>query len=262
MCPPTSFKRRSESGMEIDSSVAVVTGAGNGIGAAIAEKLFAEGAYVSLWDVSFESVQMLARRLDPTGDRTAAFKVDVTVEKEVLDGVQQTLDKFARIDVLVNNAGISRHKPIEEMSVELFQQVLSVNLTGPFICCKAVVPVMKKQNRGKIVNIASLGGRTGRPGVGANYAASKAGLIGMTKSLARELGGSNICVNAICPGPILTEQTRQYSAEVFASWNVGRAVPKDGMPSDVADAVIFLSSRRSDWVTGISLDVNGGIYIN
>jgi len=248
--------------VEIENSIAVVTGAGNGIGAAIAEKLFAEGALVSLWDVDLEPVQKLARSLDPKGNKSAAYKVNVTLEEEVAAAVQQTLDRFGRIDVLVNNAGISRHKPTEEMSVELFQQVLSVNLTGPFICCKAVAPVMKKQNRGKIVNISSLGGRTGRPGVGVNYAASKAGLIGLTKCLARELGMSNICVNAICPGPILTEQTRQYSKEVFASWNVGRAVPKDGMPADVADAVVFLSSRRSDWVTGVSLDVNGGIYIN
>jgi len=248
--------------VEIEGSVAVVTGAGNGIGLAIAEKLFAEGALVSLWDLDYESVQTLAGSLDPKGARAIACKVNVTVEDDVTGAVRQTVEKFGRIDVLVNNAGVSRHKPIEEMSVELFQQVLSVNLTGPFICCKAVAPVMRKQNGGKIVNIASLGGRTGRPGVGANYAASKAGLIGMTKSLAKELGMSNICVNAICPGPILTEQTRQYSKEVFASWNVGRAVPKDGMPADVADAVVFLSSRRSDWVTGVALDVNGGIYIN
>jgi 3-oxoacyl-[acyl-carrier protein] reductase len=248
--------------MEIEKSIAVVTGAGKGIGAAIAEKLFTEGALVYLWDVNLESVQEIDRKLNPGGDKIAAFKVDVTVEEDVLAGVRQTLDRFGRIDILVNNAGISRHKPIEEMSVELFKQVLSVNLTGPFICCKAVVPVMKKQNRGKIINIASLGGRTGRPGVGANYAASKAGLIGMTKSLAKELGMSNICVNAICPGPILTAQTMQYSKEVFASWNAGRAVPKDGIPADVADAVVFLSSKRSDWVTGVSLDVNGGIYIN
>jgi 3-oxoacyl-[acyl-carrier protein] reductase len=248
--------------MEIENSVAVVTGAGKGIGAAIAKKLFSDGALVALWDVDFDSAMKLAERLDPKGARTVACQVNVTVEEEVADAVRRTLEKFGRIDILVNNAGISRHKPIEEMSVELFQQVVSVNLTGPFICCKAVAPVMKRQNRGKIINIASLGGRTGRPGVGVNYAASKAGLIGMTKCLARELGPSDICVNAICPGPILTEQTRQYSKDVFASWNVGRAVPKDGLPEDVADAVVFLSSRRSDWVTGVALDVNGGIYIN
>ncbi len=248
--------------MELDGSVAIVTGAGNGIGAAIARRLFAEGARVTLWDVNLESVQKLAAELDPKGERTVALKVDVTVEEEAQAGVRETAARFGRVDILVNNAGISRHKTIEEMSVELFQQVIAVNLTGPFICCKAVAPLMKNQKGGKIVNIASLGGRTGRPGVGVNYAASKAGLIGLTKCLARELGSSRIYVNAICPGPILTEQTRQYSKEVFASWNAGRAVPKDGMPEDVADAVVYLCSRRADWVTGVCLDVNGGIYIN
>jgi NAD(P)-dependent dehydrogenase (short-subunit alcohol dehydrogenase family) len=248
--------------MELEGSVAIVTGAGNGIGSAIARKLFTEGARVALWDMDLDSVQKLASELDPKGEKAAAFKVNVTVEEQAQAGVRETQKRFGRIDILVNNAGISRHRTIEDMTVELFENVIAVNLTGPFICCKAVVPVMKKQNGGKIVNIASLGGRTGRPGVGVNYAASKAGLIGMTKCLARELGASSIYVNAICPGPILTEQTKQYSKEVFASWNAGRAVPKDGLPEDVGDAVVYLSSRRADWVTGVCLDVNGGIYIN
>ncbi len=154
--------------MELQGSVAIVTGSGNGIGAAIARKLVTEGARVALWDVNVESVQKLAAELDPKGERAAAFKVNVTVEVEVQAGVQETTKRFGRVDILVNNAGISRHRTIEDMSVELFENVIAVNLTGPFICCKAVVPVMKRQNGGKIVNIASLGGRTGRPGAYSN----------------------------------------------------------------------------------------------
>ena len=127
--------------------------------------------------------------------------------------------------------------------------------------CKAIVPGMKKQGYGKIVNISTLGARTGRPGVAADYAGSKAGLIGITHSLAKELGPSGIYVNAIAPGPILTELTKQVPKELFAKWNVGRLINKDGLPEDVAHAVLFLSSHMSDWITGITLDVNGGLFI-
>jgi 3-oxoacyl-[acyl-carrier protein] reductase len=190
-----------------------------------------------------------------------AVHVNITIEGEVDRAVSETLERFGRIDVLVNNAGISRHRKIEEMTVEMFEAVMSVNVTGTFICCRAVAPVMKKQGGGKIVNMSSLAGRTGRPGVAVNYAAAKAAIIGLTQTLARELGPSRIYVNAIAPGPILTEQTKQYVPEPFTSWNVGRAILKDGLPEDVADAALFLASSRSDWVTGITLDVNGGILI-
>jgi NAD(P)-dependent dehydrogenase (short-subunit alcohol dehydrogenase family) len=247
--------------MELKNLVAVVTGSGKGLGKAIAETFFREGAWVALWDLDLGSVEKVKESMDPSGEKAMAVQVDITLEKEVERALSKTVEKFGRIDLLVNNAGISRHKPIEEMTVEIFESVMRVNVTGTFICCRAVAPVMKKQGRGKIVSISSLGGRTGRPGVGVNYAASKAAVIGLTQTLAKELGPSGIYINAIAPGPILTEQTRQYPPEVFASWNVGRAVPKDGMPEDVANAAVFLASSRSDWVTGVTLDVNGGILI-
>jgi len=163
--------------------------------------------------------------------------------------------------VLVTCAGIIKHGPIDKMSLEAFDSVLRVNLTGTFLACRAVVPVMKKQGRGKIVNMSSIAGRTARPGVGVNYAAAKAGIIGLTRTLARELGPSGIYVNALAPGPILTELTKQVGPEVFATWNAGRVVNKDGLPEDVAQAVLFLASDRSDWITGMTLDINGGLLI-
>jgi len=247
--------------MELRNLVAIVTGAGKGIGKAVAEKFFIEGAWVAIWDIDLPLAKRVATSLDSSGQKAMAIKVDITNEIEVTKAVSEVIGKFNRIDILVNNAGISRHKPIEEMTLEIFESVMKVNLTGTFLCCRAVIPIMKKQGRGKIINIASLGGRTGRPGVGVNYAASKAGVIGLTQTLARELGPSGIYANAIAPGPILTEQTKQYPAGVFATWNVGRAIQKDGLPEDVADTAIFLASSRADWVTGVTIDLNGGILI-
>lgn len=247
--------------MEMEGLVAIVTGSGKGLGKAIAEAFFREGARVALWDVDPASVKQMRDRLDPSGKRAIVVQVNVTIEAQVDRAVSETVERFGRLDVLVNNAGISRHRPLEEMSVEMFESVMKVNVTGTFICCRAATPVMKQQKRGKIVNISSLGGRTGRPGVAVNYAASKAAVIGLTQTLARELGPSGIRVNAIAPGPILTEQTKQYVPEPFASWNVGRAILKDGLPEDVAGAAVYLASSRSDWVTGVTLDVNGGILI-
>ncbi len=247
--------------MEMEGLVTVVTGAAKGLGKAITERFFEEGARVALWDVDLALVKQTRDGLDGSGARTIAVHVDITSEEQVGRAVSETLERFGRIDVLVNNAGISRHRPIEELTLDMFESVMRVNVTGTFICCRAVAPVMKKQGGGKIVNMSSLAGRTGRPGVAVNYAAAKAAIVGLTQTLARELGPSRIYVNAIAPGPILTEQTKQYVPEPFATWNVGRAVPKDGLPEDVADAVLYLASRRSNWVTGVTLDVNGGILI-
>jgi 3-oxoacyl-[acyl-carrier protein] reductase len=247
--------------MELEGRVVIVTGAAKGLGKAIAEKCFAEGAKLALWDIAFEGVSEVVSQLDPNDTRAKAYAVDITDEKSVEETVKKTMSDFKGVNVLVNNAGISLHKPIDEMTLEVFERVMKVNVTGTFLCCRAVAPIMKSQKGGKIVNIASLAARTGRPGVGVNYAASKGAVVSITQTLARELGPHGIYVNCICPGPILTEQTKQYPPEVFASWNVGRAVIKDGLPEDVADAVVFLASMKSAWITGITLDLNGGILM-
>jgi len=245
----------------LKDKVCLITGAARGLGEAIARRFLEAGARLMLCDLNGEAAAKLAGSLDPSGRRVVAQRVDVTAEGEVQAAVDRAVEHFGRLDVLVNCAGIIKHGPIEKMSLEDFESVLRVNLTGTFLFCRAAAPVMKKQGRGKIVNIASLGGRTGRPGVGVNYAASKAGVIGLTQTLARELGASGIYANAIAPGPILTELTRQVGPEVFAKWNAGRAVSKDGLPEDVAAAALFLASDQSDWITGATLDINGGILI-
>lgn len=247
--------------MQLKDCVAIITGAGKGIGKGIAEEFYKEGARLALFDLRYDLIRNISKELDPSGKRIMAIEADVTDEAVIKEAMSMVFDQFGKIDILVNNAGISRHKPIKEMSLEVFNQVIRTNLTGTFICSKSVIPYMEDQKKGKIVNIASLGGRTGRPGVGVNYAASKAAIIGLTQTLAREVGPSGIYVNSICPGSILTEQTQQYPKEVFASWNVGRAIIKDGLPKDVADAAVFLASNRSDWITGATLDVNGGILM-
>ena len=241
--------------------VCLITGAARGLGEAIARRFLDAGARLVLCDINGEAAEKLAGSLDASRRRVLTRQVDVTGEGEVQAAVDQAVEHFGRIDVLVNCAGIIKHCPIEQMSLEAFESVLRVNLTGIFLCCRAVVPVMKKQGKGKIVNLASIGGRTGRPGVGVNYAASKAGVIGLTQTLAREAGPAGIYVNAVAPGPILTELTKQVGPEVFATWNVGRAVNEDGLPEDVAAAALFLASDQSDWITGVTLDVNGGILI-
>ena len=241
--------------------VCLITGAARGLGEAIARRFRDAGAALMLCDLNGEAAAKLAGSLDPLGRGVLAQRVDVAAEGEVQAAVARAVEHFGRIDVLVNCAGIIKHSTIEKMSLEAFESVVRVNLTGTFLACRAVVPVMKKQGRGKIVNMASLAGRTGRPGVGVNYAASKAGVIALTQTLAREAGPGGVYVNCIAPGPILTELTKQVSPEVFKTWNVGRAVNKDGLPEDVAQAVLFLASDQSDWITGVTLDINGGILI-
>ena len=254
------MKEKSEQKV-LDEQVCLVTGAARGIGEAITRCFYRAGARLVLLDINIEGAERIARDLDPSGDRILCLQADVTQEKEVQVAVERAVERFARIDVAVNVAGILRHMPIEQMSLEDFECVLRVNLTGTFIVCKAVIPFMKKQGKGKIVNMSSLAGRTGRPGVGVNYAAAKAGIVGLTQTLAHEAGPAGIYVNAIAPGPILTKLTQQVGPKVFAQWNVGRAVNKDGLPEDVAEAVLFLASAKSDWITGVTLDINGGIFI-
>jgi NAD(P)-dependent dehydrogenase (short-subunit alcohol dehydrogenase family) len=249
--------------MEINfnDKVAVITGGSRGIGSVIGEMFYRSGAKVALIDLNGEECARRALMIDPGGNNVAAFQGDVTDEMQINEIVGKIHERFKRIDILVNNAGILNHVSFEKKTVADFERIVKVNLIGAFTVCKAVVPIMKNQGKGKIINMSSLAGRTGRPGVASDYAAAKAGIVGMTQTLAKELGPAGIYVNAIAPGPIMTELTKQVSKEVFATWNVGRAISKDGLPEDIAYAAMFLASEMADWITGVTLDVNGGIFI-
>jgi 3-oxoacyl-[acyl-carrier protein] reductase len=249
-----------EKTMELKGKVALVTGAAQGIGKAITLMLARHGADVIVADVNLEKAEETGREVQALGQQAMAVKLDVTRLQDVETTVETTLQKFGKIDILINNAGIARDKLILRMTEEDWDAVLGVNLKGTFNCTKAVIKQMSKQRSGKIVNIASVVGEMGNPGQ-ANYAASKAGVIGFTKTIAREFAQRGINVNAIAPGYIQTPMTDSLPEK--AKEELKRMIPMErlGQPEDVAQAVLFLVSEASSYITGNVLKVNGGIYM-
>jgi 3-oxoacyl-[acyl-carrier protein] reductase len=246
--------------LRLAGKVALVTGAAQGIGRAIALLLAQNGADIVVSDINLEKAEETAKEIEGTGLRAMAIKVDVVHSEEVERMVQTILERFGHIDILVNNAGIARDKLILRMTEEDWDAVLNVNLKGTFNCTKAVVRHMSKQRSGKIVSIASVVGEMGNVGQ-ANYSASKAGVIGFTKTIAREFAQRGINVNAIAPGYIETPMTDALPEK--AKEELRRLIPMDrlGRPEDVAGAVLFLVSETSSYITGQVLNVNGGIYM-
>ncbi len=246
--------------MELTGKVALVTGAAQGIGKAIALLLARNGADLVVWDINLEKAEETAKEIEALGRRAIAMKVDVASLDHVERMVEAILEKLGQIDILVNNAGITRDKLILRMTEEDWDAVLNINLKGTFNCTKTVVRHMSKQRSGKIVSIASVVGEMGNAGQ-ANYAASKAGVIGFTKTIAREFAGRGINVNAIAPGYIETPMTDVLPEKVKEE--LRRLIPMErlGKPEDVAEAVLFLVSEASSYITGQVLNVNGGIYM-
>jgi 3-oxoacyl-[acyl-carrier protein] reductase len=246
--------------LRLVGKVALVTGAAQGIGRAIALLLAQNGADIVVSDINLEKAEETAKEIEGTGQRAMAIKVDVVHSEEVERMVQTILERFGHIDILVNNAGIARDKLILRMTEEDWDTVLNVNLKGTFNCTKTVVRHMSKQRSGKIVSIASVVGEMGNVGQ-ANYSASKAGVIGFTKTIAREFAQRGINVNAIAPGYIETPMTDALPEK--AKEELRRLIPMDrlGRPEDVAGAVLFLVSETSSYITGQVLNVNGGIYM-
>jgi len=246
--------------LELIGKVALVTGAAQGIGKAIALLLARNGADLVVWDINLEKAEETAKEIEALGRRAIAMKVDVASLDHVERMVEAILEKLGQIDILVNNAGITRDKLILRMTEEDWDAVLNINLKGTFNCTKTVVRHMSKQRSGKIVSIASVVGEMGNAGQ-ANYAASKAGVIGFTKTIAREFAGRGINVNAIAPGYIETPMTDVLPEKVKEE--LRRLIPMErlGKPEDVAEAVLFLVSEASSYITGQVLNVNGGIYM-
>ena len=238
--------------------VALVTGASRGIGRAIALTLASRGAAV-VAAARGENAKDTVEAIAAAGGTATRADVDVTDAASIERAVAATLGAHGRLDILVNNAGITRDQLMLRMKREDWDAVVATNLTAAFSCAQAVLKTMVKQRSGRIINITSVVGQAGNPGQ-ANYAASKAGLIGFTKALALELASRNITVNAVAPGMIDTEMTRAIAAQAHETWAERIPLKRLGTPEEVASAVAFLASDEASYITGQVLAVNGGMY--
>ena len=240
--------------------VAIVTGAGRGIGRVLALGLADAGADVVIADILAREGEDVAQEVRKKGKDSIFIKVDLCRKTEIEDMISETVKHFGVIDILINNAAVNIFSPAEEFSLDDWNKVLSLNLTGVFLCAQAVGKVMIGQNRGKIVNVASVGGMTGTYRNAVAYDSSKAGVINMTRSLAVEWGKYHINVNAIAPGMIATDLTRKRLEDKdFYDYYVERVpLGKIGQPDDLVGPVVFLCSGASDWLTGQTMVLDGG----
>ncbi|MDR6659859.1 SDR family NAD(P)-dependent oxidoreductase [Tardiphaga sp. 172_B4_N1_3] len=241
--------------IDLNGRYAVVTGGAQGFGRAITERFVASGAKVAIWD---QDIDLAVKTASEIGDDVIALKVDVTDVASIDEARAATLQEFGKIDILVNNAGITGfNKPVWEIDYDDWRKVMRINLDGPFLCCKAVVPVMLKQNYGRIVNIASIAGKEGNPNA-SHYSASKAGLIALTKSLGKELAGHEINVNAITPAAaktaIFDQMTEQHINFMLSKIPKGRFV----LVQELAAMAAWLASEDCAFSTGAVFDISGG----
>lgn len=248
--------------MKIKDRVALITGSGQGIGKAIALTFAQEGATIAVNDISFNESKAMetVEELRQLGVKAELFMADVSQEADVNTMVEKVIEQFGRVDILVNNAGINRDGLLHKGNLANWEAVMAVNLTGPFLCTKAVLPSMRGQGYGRIVNLSSLTARMGIFGTG-YYATSKAGLIGLTKVTAAENATKGITCNALAPGYINTDMMNKYPEDQLKALIAKIPVGRLAEPKEVAEAALFFAADASSYITGAVLDINGGFLI-
>jgi len=246
--------------MERMNKVAVVTGAAQGIGKTIAVYLAGKGASLVVCDINLETASETAREIETAGGSCLALKADVTTTTDAERIIKEASERFGAVDILVNNAGITKDNVLLRMKEDQWDQVMAVNLKGTFNCTKAAIKLMLRQKRGTVINIASITGLMGNAGQ-ANYSASKAGVIGFTKAVAREYAERGITVNAVAPGFIATAMTDAIPEKEREALIKQIPLQRLGTPLDVAHAVYFLASEQASYITGQVIGVNGGLYM-
>lgn len=244
----------------LENKVAIITGGADGLGRAGSVKFALEGALVVIWDMNEAKGNETVAHILELGGKAEFAKVNTANYTEVEAATQQVIDNHGKIDVLVNNAGITRDASIKKMTPDLWQQVIDVNLTGVFNCAKCVSNFMVEAKYGRIINTSSVVALYGNFGQ-TNYVATKAGVIGMTKTLARELGRKGITVNAVAPGFIATEMVKKMPENVLKSMEEKVPLARLGVPEDIANAYLFLASEEASYINGAVLSVDGGITI-
>jgi 3-oxoacyl-[acyl-carrier protein] reductase len=241
---------------DFEGRVAIVTGAARGLGRAAAQRLYERGASVAVNVRDIDRAEEVAESL---GERALAVPGDIAALGKPDDIARKTLERFGRIDILVNNAAMAETTRFPDLTADEWRETLEINLTAPFLLTKAVLPAMQAQQYGRIVNVSSSAGRMVSTLGGAHYTASKTGLLGLTRAAAKELGKFGITVNAICPGMIDTELTRESaSSDLLERLAAGYPVPRLGTPLEVADLICFAASEASGYITGAAFDINGG----
>jgi len=246
--------------MEFKDQVVLITGGGNGIGKGTALKFGRSGATVIIFDLDMVNAEMVTKEIQSFGGHAECYKVNTSDLEEVTTAVSKINGKYGRVDVLINNAGITRDASLKKMTQEQWQSVIDVNLTGVFNCTKAVYPVMSIRGKGRIINAASVVAHNGNFGQ-TNYVATKSGVIGMTKVWAREFGRKGITVNAIAPGYINTEMVKTVPEEYLNTIKQRTALKRLGEVEDIANAYVFLASDRAAFITGTTLCVDGGLVM-